>query len=87
MIGLPLVLKLLTPSNVRAVLDYVFKKNVLDEQMESVQTRLDEIKAEYNELKKDLKKVIEESKVIKCQCVDFNKKFNKLEKGTRNGNK
>ena len=54
MIGLPLVLKLLTPSNVRAILDYVFKKNVLDEQMESVQTRLDEIKTEYNELKKDL---------------------------------
>ncbi len=43
MIGLPAVLKLLTPKVVNAIMDYVFKDNVLDEQMESVRTRLNKL--------------------------------------------
>ena len=40
MIGLPVVLKLLTPKVVNAIMDYVFKDNILDEQMESMQKRV-----------------------------------------------
>lgn len=43
MIGLPAVLKLLTPKVVNAIMDYVFKDNNLDNQMESVQARLNKL--------------------------------------------
>ena len=43
MFGLPVVFKLLTPKVVNAIMDYVFKDNLLDEQMLSVQLRLNNL--------------------------------------------
>ena len=45
---LPPILKLLTPSVVQQILDYVFKKNVLDEQVESLQERVAKLEEEVN---------------------------------------
>ena len=46
---LPL-LKILTPSVVKAIMDYVFEKNDLDLQMESVRERLNKLE---NSIKED----------------------------------
>ena len=40
MIGLPIVFKLLTPKVINVIIDYVFKPNNLDDQMEVMQERL-----------------------------------------------
>jgi len=48
---LPAVLKLLTPKVTKAILDYVFKKNELDQQTESVRCRLDKLEHKTKELK------------------------------------
>ena len=37
------ILKILTPKVLKAIMRYVFEKNELDEQMESVRARLDKI--------------------------------------------
>ena len=52
MIGVPAVLKLLTPRVVNAIMDYVFKDNVLDEQMESVRARLNDLEKVAHKPKK-----------------------------------
>ena len=37
------ILKILTPKVIKAIMKYVFEKNELDQQMESVRARLDKI--------------------------------------------
>jgi hypothetical protein len=43
MIGMPVIFKLLTPKVVNAIIDYVFKPNNLDEQMEIMQERMKKV--------------------------------------------
>ena len=45
---LPL-LRILTPTVLKAIMKYVFEKNELDEQMESVRARLDNLENKINE--------------------------------------
>ena len=45
---LPL-LRILTPTVLKAIMTYVFEKNELDEQMESVRARLDNLENKINE--------------------------------------
>ena len=48
MVVLPL-LRILTPTVLKARMKYVFEKNELDEQMESVRARLDYLENKINE--------------------------------------
>ena len=48
MVVLPL-LRILTPTVLKAIMKYVFEKNELDEQMESVRARLDDLENKINE--------------------------------------
>ena len=48
MVVLPL-LRILTPTVLKAIMKYVFEKNELDEQMESVRARLDNLENKINE--------------------------------------
>ena len=48
MVVLPL-LRILTPTILKAIMKYVFEKNELDEQMESVRARLDNLENKINE--------------------------------------
>ena len=50
--GVTILLKLLTPSRVQAILDYVFKRNVLDEQVESIQERMTKLTKRVEALEK-----------------------------------
>ena len=48
MVVLPL-LRILTPTVLKAIMKYVFEKNELDEQMESVRARLENLENKINE--------------------------------------
>ena len=48
---LPVVLRLLTPSVVRGIMDYVFKKNDLDYKMEKLIERVEELETRTESLK------------------------------------
>ena len=48
MVVLPL-LRILTPTVLKALMKYVFEKNELDEQMESVRARLENLENKINE--------------------------------------
>tara|TARA_R100000655_G_scaffold2697_1_gene10495 strand:+ start:7220 stop:7429 length:210 start_codon:yes stop_codon:yes gene_type:complete len=49
---LPIVLKLLTPSVVKGIMDYVFKKNDLDYKMEKLIERVEELEKHSHPPKK-----------------------------------
>ncbi len=48
---LPVVLRLLTPSVVKGIMDYVFKKNDLDYKMEKLIERVEELETKTESLK------------------------------------
>ncbi len=48
---LPVVLRLLTPSVVKGIMDYVFKKNDLDYKMEKLIERVEELEIKTKSLK------------------------------------
>ena len=67
---LPVVLKLLTPSVVRGIMDYVFKKNDLDYKMEKLIERVEKLEKDSHppkkwgvmieELKQEIKQIKEQ---------------------------
>ena len=46
---LPVVFKLLTPSVVKSIMDYVFKKNDLDYKVDQLIERVKDLEKEYEE--------------------------------------
>jgi hypothetical protein len=43
------VLKILTPKVLKAIMSYVFEKNELDLQMDSIRARLEKLEKKFNE--------------------------------------
>ena len=85
---LPAVLKLLTPSVIKSIMDYVFKKNDLDYKVEQLIERVENLEKDSHP-PKNWREIIrglnEEIKILKEKLLDILMNFLSQEKMTIDG--